>query len=250
MLSCRDLSFSYNKNSPVLKGVNIRIESGETCVLLGENGAGKTTLLKCLLGILKPTAGSVYIDGKDIKTMPRRERAKNIAYVPQSIDFGELTVEDTVLTGRVSRFNFAAGKEDRAAARRAMEETGIVGLADRMASELSGGERQKVAVARALAQEPEILVFDEPTGNLDLKSQSLLRSIIKELAAKRGIAVVIAIHDVNFALSVGDKFCALKDGSVAAFGGEQVLTEETLSFVYSTGIKIADVDGKKYIIGG
>ena len=175
MLTVEHLTYRYSRRgAPVLRGVDLTLESGEIGILLGCNGSGKTTLFKNLLGICTPDSGSVRFDGQELTALSRRRRAQYIAYVPQDIRFGELTVFDSVLLGRLSRFGLQVGPADRAAAARVLEDMGLAPLAARSVAELSGGERQKVAIARALAQEPRLLVLDEPTGNLDVSNEHLL----------------------------------------------------------------------------
>lgn len=175
MLTVEHLTYRYSRHgAPVLRGVDLTLESGEIGILLGCNGSGKTTLFKNLLGICTPDSGSIRFDGQELTALSRRRRAQYIAYVPQDIRFGELTVFDSVLLGRLSRFGLQAEPADRAAAARVLADMGLAPLAARSVAELSGGERQKVAIARALAQEPRLLVLDEPTGNLDVSNEHLL----------------------------------------------------------------------------
>ena len=175
MLTVEHLTYRYDRRgAPVLRDVDLTLESGEIGILLGCNGSGKTTLFKNLLGICTPDSGSIRFDGQELTALSRRRRAQYIAYVPQDIRFGELTVFDSVLLGRLSRFGLQAGPTDRAAAARVLADMGLAPLAARSVAELSGGERQKVAIARALAQEPRLLVLDEPTGNLDVSNEHLL----------------------------------------------------------------------------
>ena len=172
MLEIRNLCFRYDRYSPmVLDGVDLSLEAGEIGVVLGKNGSGKTTLFKTVLGIEKPKGGTIRVGGRDLSGVSRRERAGMVAYVPQEISFGALSVYDTVLTGRLAYFGYKAGKEDEEAVWRILQDMRLTEFAVRNVEHLSGGERQKVAIARALAQEPRILVFDEPTGNLDIANE-------------------------------------------------------------------------------
>ena len=155
MLEIKNLRFRYSRRGPVvLDGVDLELKDGEIGILLGKNGSGKTTLFKTILGIQKPESGSIRFDGEDLLKMNRRERAKRIAYVPQSIHFGALSVFDTVLMGRVAYFGYKAGKEDEEAVWQILHDMRLEDYAARNVEQLSGGERQKIAIARALAQEP------------------------------------------------------------------------------------------------
>ena len=171
MLEIKGLSFAYETDKPVLRGVDLSLGDGNVGILLGRNGAGKSTLLKIITGILKPSAGSVLFDGQDLLAMTRRQRAALVAYVPQQIEYGDLTVYQTVLTGRVSYYSVKPSKSDLDVVERVISEMDLSDVSCRNVQELSGGERQKVAIARALAQEPKVLVFDEPTGYLDIANE-------------------------------------------------------------------------------
>ncbi len=249
MLEIKNLEFGYKKGQPVLKDINLSLEDGEIGVLLGKNGAGKSTLFKCLLGLLKPT-GEILHDGKDLTKISRIDRAKLIAYVPQEISFGDLTVFDSVLTGRLSRFGMIAGAKDREVVNNVLEELDLSNIANKNVNQLSGGERQKVAIARALAQEPHMLVFDEPTGNLDIQNEKLIFDIAKRIAKEKNMTIIIAIHNLNFAFAFGDKFFLMKDGIIKYVGGAEILNEETIDDAFGVGVKIIEVDGNKGIIFG
>lgn len=156
MLKCENLSFRYSKNGkPVLNGASLELGAGEIGILLGKNGSGKTTLFKNILGINTPESGSISFDGENLLKMPRRERARRIAYVPQDIQFGALSVFDSILMGRVSYFGLKASHDDYVAVEKIIADMGLRDFASRNVDELSGGERQKIAIARAMAQEPK-----------------------------------------------------------------------------------------------
>ena len=249
MLEVRDLRFAYSRRSePVLRGVSLSLADGEVGIVLGRNGSGKTTLFSNILGINSPSSGGITFDGADLLRMPRRERAKLIAYVPQDIRFGALTVFDSVLMGRVARFGLTAGEEDREAARRVLADVGLTELSERTVTELSGGERQKVAIARALAQEPRLLVLDEPTGNLDIANERLILEEARKLARSRGIGVLSSLHDLNRALGFGDRFFLIKDGVVRYDCRRGEVTADMINDVFGGRVRMIDIEGEKIVI--
>ena len=251
MLSVENLTFRYGKQSaPVLNGVNLELKQGEIGILLGKNGSGKTTCFKNILGLLSPSGGSIRFDGEDMLKMPRRERARRIAYVPQDIRFGALTVFDSILMGRVSYFGLKASHEDYLATERIMAEMHLEDFAGRNVEELSGGERQKVAIARAMAQEPKLMVFDEPTGNLDIANEQLIIDEAKKLAREKNIAIFSSLHDLNQAMYFGDRFFFLKDGVIKYAGGKDIFREDVIQDIFNIQVRIVEIENQKVILGG
>lgn len=251
MLSVENLTFRYGKQSaPVLNGVNLELKQGEIGILLGKNGSGKTTCFKNILGLLSPSGGSIRFDGEDMLKMPRRERARRIAYVPQDIRFGALTVFDSVLMGRVSYFGLKASHEDYLATEQIMAEMNLEDFAGRNVEELSGGERQKVAIARAMAQEPKLMVFDEPTGNLDIANEQLIIDEAKKLAREKNIAIFSSLHDLNQAMYFGDRFFFLKDGVIKYAGGKEIFREDIIQDIFNIQVRIVEIENQKVILGG
>ena len=251
MLKVENLCFRYSKNGdPVLDGACLELKQGEIGILLGKNGSGKTTLFKNILGIEKPQSGEIRFAGENLLKMSRRERARRIAYVPQHIHFGDLTVFDSVLMGRVSFFGMKAGREDYEAVEKILEDMQLLSFANRSAEALSGGEKQKIAIARAIAQEPKLMVFDEPTGNLDMANEQLIIEEAKKLAREKGISILSSLHDLNQALSFGDQFFFLKNGVVKYAGGRETITAEVVKETFDANVRIREIDGQTVILPG
>ena len=251
MLKVDNLHFRYSKHgNPVLNGASLQLKQGEIGILLGKNGSGKTTLFKNILGIEKPESGSMQFDGENLLKMNRRERARRIAYVPQDIHFGALSVFDSILMGRVSYFGLKAGLDDYLAVEKIIGDMGLQSFAHRNVDELSGGERQKIAIARAMAQEPKLMVFDEPTGNRDIANEQLIIEEAKNLARQKNISILSSLHDLNQALYFGDKFFFLKNGVVKYAGGKEIVTETVIRDIFDIDVRIVEIDNQKVILGG
>ena len=251
MLKVDNLRFRYSRTGRyVLSDTSLELKQGEIGILLGKNGSGKTTLFKNILGIEKPKSGTLHFNGENLLKMNRRERARRIAYVPQDIHFGALSVFDSILMGRVSYFGLKASREDYLAVEKIMEDMGLTDFAHRNVEELSGGERQKIAIARAMAQEPKLMVFDEPTGNLDIANEHLIIEEAKKLAKQKNISILSSLHDLNQALSFGDRFFFLKNGTVKYAGGKEIVTEAVIQDIFDIDVKIMDIDNRKVILGG
>ena len=248
MLSCENLTFRYTRDCPVLTGASLTLERGQIGIVLGKNGSGKTTLFKNILSIHSPKSGKIRFGGEDLLKLSRRERAKRIAYVPQDIQFGALTVFDTVLMGRIARFGLRTGPEDHKAVEGILRDMGLEDFAGRNVDALSGGERQKIAIARAIAQEPQLMVFDEPTGNLDIANEQLILREAKKLARQKGISILSSLHDLNQALNFGDKFFFMKDGAVKYAGGRECFTREILRDIYDIDVTVTQIDGRTVIL--
>ncbi|MFY9756008.1 MAG: ABC transporter ATP-binding protein [Pseudolabrys sp.] len=235
----RDLTIGYPDRT-VGRGLDVALSTGEVLALLGPNGGGKTTLLKTLLGLLKPKAGEVRLGDKPLDNYSIRERARVVAYVPQvHISTFAFTVETVVLMGRTahgSLFTRPSG-QDRAVAHAALERFGIAALASRPYTMISGGERQLVLLARALAQEPQFIVLDEPTASLDFGNQGKVMREIRALA-KSGHGVLFTTHDPNHALRAADRAYLLREGTRIADGPvATVLNREQLEALYRATVE-------------
>ena len=244
ILTARELVFSYSADRPVLRGVDVSAEKGKLLCILGPNGSGKTTLLRCLLGELKITCGSVVVDGQPLQSYRPRELARLLAYVPQfprsAFDFSSIEI---VRMGRLSHTGVLGliGPQDQEVVRLAMEMTETESFAERTLSELSGGEAQRVMIARALAQQPSVMLLDEPTSHLDVRHQMTIYRMMSRLAHDWGMAVVCVSHDVNLAARFADELLLVKDGTVHAAGPpSEVIRPEILSRAYDVEIELMD----------
>lgn len=249
MLEISNLCFRYSKKSPfVLSDVNMELKKGEIGVLLGKNGSGKTTLFKNILGIEKPESGKILFNGKNISEITVKERTSYIAYVPQNIQFGDLSVFDTVLLGRMSYFGLRAGKKDLDITEKVLSDIKLDTLMSKSVEKLSGGERQKVAIARAMVQEPEMIIFDEPTVNLDISNEQLILNEVKRITVEKGIEVLISLHDLNDAIDIGDRFFFLKNGKIEYSGGKEMINEEVIKDIFDAEVSIVEYYGKKVVL--
>ena len=248
MLKIENLHYSYTGKTEVLRGADLELSEGQVGILLGKNGSGKTTLFRALLGLVKPQKGTILFEGESLLKLGRVQRAKRIAYVPQDIQFGDLTVFDSVLMGRISYFGLQASKEDYEAVEKLLVDMDLLELAHRNVTELSGGEKQKIAIARAMAQQPRLMVFDEPTGNLDIANEQLIIREAKKLAKEKNIAVLSSLHDLNQALALGDRFFFMKDGVVKYSGGREIFTPEVIKDVFGADVELLEKDGRTVIV--
>jgi iron complex transport system ATP-binding protein len=243
-----NLAFAY-KDRPVLDGVSLSIERGEMVGILGPNGSGKTTLLKIFSAVLRGR-GEVKINNRSIESYGKRELSRLFAMVPQESQIlFPYTVAEIVLMGRASYHSPLAleGKKDLEVARASMELTDSLSFSDRYLHELSGGEKQRVIIARALAQEPQILLLDEPSAFLDLKHQVQVFELMRRLNREHGLTIIAALHDLNLAALFFPRLVMLRDGRVYRDGSpKEVLTEETIEEVYGIRVRVEpDPSGEK-----
>jgi len=247
-VSVKDLGFAYD-GRPVLEGIYLEVEEGEILALVGPNGSGKTTLLRNIAGVLEPSAGAVYLDFKELREFSPRELARYLAAVEQERRVGfDFTVRELVELGRLPHLGRweRLGAEDHETIERAMELTHIQEFAERPISTLSGGERQRVFLAIALAQEPKILLLDEPTAHLDINYQIELMEIIRR-RAEAGLTIITALHDLNLAAYYADRTALLHRGRIAALGRpEEVLTARNIKRAFGAEVAV----GRNPLTGG
>jgi iron complex transport system ATP-binding protein len=247
LVEFRDVTFTYaaagsrrRTRAFRLAPLSLTVERGEILGVIGPNSAGKTTLIRLLTRVLRPSAGTIFLDGHPLGQRDGAALAREIAVVPQELPQGfPFTVEQLVLMGRYPHApgRYFESEADHAAARAAMEATGVLELATLPLAELSGGERQRAVIARALAQEPELLVLDEPTAHLDLRYQAECVGLLRRLNRERGMTVILVAHDLNLAAEISDRLLLLACGEVARVGPpEQVLDEELLREVYGCDV--------------
>ncbi len=242
MIEVEKLQFSYTQTD-ILSGVSFNADAGCCVAVLGNNGAGKSTLVKCLNRILQPREGYVYVDGRDVSALKRPAIAREMAYVAQKCEGGQLTVYDAVLLGRRPYIRFEPTAEDHRVVEEVISRMGLLDFSLRYIDELSGGELQKVMLARALAQQPKVLMLDEPTSSLDLRNQYEVMRLVRELAEEKQICVLIVIHDLNLALRYCDRFLFLKDGAVWSLGGTETVTSDTIREVYGMETTVETIHG-------
>jgi len=248
-LEISNICFGY-KSTPVLDSITMSVTSGEVVALVGPNGSGKTTLLKCIARMLKPKGGSIIIEGQNLDKVGPKDIAKLMGYVPQSAtNVFPCTVFDAVLIGRRPYLTWGVGKEDRRIISQTLGVMGLQHMAERPFNEISAGEQQKVLIARALAQEPQVLLLDEPTSNLDLRHQLEVLSTLQKATKERRISAIIAIHDLNLASRFSDKIVFLKDRHIYDAGEPRaVLTVDNVRSVYGVEVVINDNSGWPHVM--
>ncbi|MDR2461148.1 MAG: ABC transporter ATP-binding protein [Deltaproteobacteria bacterium] len=249
MLEINSLHFSYKNGHPVLTDISFKVKKGEILGIVGPNGTGKTTLLKTINKLLIPQEGKILFDGKDIAELSIKENAQLMAYVPQySSSFFPMKVIDCVMMGRVPYSQRKYTKRDKELVFSIIEETNLVEFAFRNIKEISGGERQLVYIARAMAQQPKIIILDEPTSSLDLKNQLFILNTISNMARDGEYSILMTLHDLNLASMFCDKLLMLKNSRIFAYGDPQdILTQENVDIIYGVRTSVTTEDGYKHI---
>ncbi len=241
------MAFDYPKIR-VLEEITFNLSQGDSLALLGRNGAGKSTMLKCFNRILKPKKGRVSINGIDTRDLHNREIARTMAFISQDSRGGRQTVFDTILLGRRPHIKWDMGQRDIKITQQVISRLNLDDYAMRYIDELSGGELQKVMIARALVQEPKILLMDEPTSSLDMKNQYDLTRILRKIIKEKKILAIVSMHDLNLAFRFANKFLFLREGKIDSFGGREIITEETIKRVYGVDINLIDYEGIPLIV--
>ncbi|MBS3808353.1 MAG: ABC transporter ATP-binding protein [Bacteroidales bacterium] len=246
-LSIHNITFSYN-GWPVLDEVTEEIGKGSFVAIVGPNGSGKSTLLRCIDGILKPQKGRVLLEEKDIHHLDRPSRARTFGYVPQESNHTPpATVFDAVLMGRKPYIGWRVREKDKQITSRIIHQLNIEDIAMKDVNKLSGGQRQRVFIARALAQQPEILLLDEPTANLDLRHQLEVLQLLGSVS-QDNITTLVAIHDLNLAAQYCSHFIMLKEGKIFSSGGREILTKENIEALYDIEVNIFHADNKIFFV--
>ena len=246
-LEIKNLCFAYGVHQ-VVQDVSFEAREGQFLAVLGVNGVGKSTMLKCINRINRPGAGSILVDGRDITHMDGATLAKHIGYVSQSCEFAESTVFDAVLLGRKPFIKWDVTGRDLEIVQEVLDLLSLESYALRSVNELSGGERQKVAIARVLAQQTPVLLFDEPTSNLDLKNQLEVLRIIKKIVREKELTAVVTIHDLNLALRFADRFLIMKEGRVYADGGAETVNADSIREGYGVAASVAEFGSHRVVI--
>lgn len=249
-LQVKGLSFHYKRGPQILDNISLELHPGELSALIGQNGSGKTTVLKCINGILNPSSGTMKFGGQTLSSMSLKERARLMSYVPQSIPSSmQFRVFDVVLMGRRPYLQWGVSQIDRSKVFSVLDQMGLKDLCFRPYDELSGGQKQKVLIARALVQEPSILMMDEPTSNLDLRHQIDVLKLLKKIAAEKGISVLLSAHDLNLVMNFADRLEMLKNGHICHSGAvEEVLSSDNIRDVFDVETHVGQHKGTSFVL--
>ncbi len=249
MICVENISHHYKGYPCTLKDISFKLKEGEFLAILGNNGVGKSTLLKCLNHILRADSGRVMLNEKNLLAMPIREVSKHVAFVSQSVPNTHMTVHDVVMMGRRPYMKWGFNENDHKIVHKVMQRLNLVGdIQGRFLSQLSGGERQKVMLARALAQEPKVLLLDEPTSSLDIKNQHQVLNIVHSICREDKISAIIVIHDLNLALRYCDRFLLMSKGRVYRYGDHSVLDSQALETVYGIKGCVEEISGQHMVL--
>lgn len=244
-----EISYAYPEKE-VLHNLNMNVDAGEVVGLLGPNGSGKTTFLKCIAHLYRPSRGKIYLGDKELQQFKKKELSRLVAYVPQdTTSLFPMSVLNSVLLGRTPYVRFAPTQKDMDIALASIKALGLQNLSFHKINALSGGERQCVFIARALAQEPRILLLDEPTSSLDLKHQLETLQLVRRIARELQLMVIISIHDLNLAARFVDIMLLMKEGQISAQGSpHQVMTQENIRNVYGIEATVREENDYPFII--
>ena len=247
ILEVDGVEFQY-KSKEVLKEIKFELKRNEILSILGPNGVGKTTLLKCMNAILKPKRGTVLIEDEDILKLEQIEIARRLGYVPQRCEPARLTAFDAILLGRMPHIKWNITTEDVMIVEDTIKKLNLDEMALRYIDELSGGELQKVGIARAIAQNPKLLLLDEPTSSLDLKNQLEILDTVRDVVRKENVSAIMTMHDLNLAFRYSDKFLFLKNGTIFAAGRMQDITPDIIREVYGVPVTIQNYQDVSVVI--
>lgn len=248
MIKIENLTLSYARHT-ILEKINLTIEKEQITIFLGQNGSGKTTLMSAINGLIRPREGKILIDQQDISHLSRKEVAKKIATVSQLHQFGfDYTAFEMVLMGRCAHIGYMPTKADYEKAEEALELIGIGHLKEKQVNKISGGERQLIMIARAIAQDTGIILLDEPTSYLDLKNQLKIMQLIKYINTKKKVTCVITLHDPNQALMCGDQVVMFDQGTIQTGAARSMITSEKILAVYGVNAQVIDVGPHSFVV--
>lgn len=246
-LSINGLNFQY-PGRQILKDVSFQVKKNELVSVLGPNGAGKTTLLRCINRIIKSSSGTVFIEDRDISRLSQQDIARKISYVAQQVHSSRLTVFDTILMGRYPYIQWKIGEKDLQMVQAIIQRLNLEKQTLQYVDKMSGGEFQKICIARALVQEPDVILLDEPTANLDLKNQQEILELIKLVVSTHNVSTVMSVHDINIALRYSDKLIFLKNGKIHAVLSPEAVTADIIEDVYEVRVNIHQFKDYHHVI--
>jgi len=247
ILNVDGLTFRYNGQA-VLQNLEFSVPRHEILAILGPNGVGKTTLLRCINTLLRPQSGTVLLERQNLLALRRDEVARLLAYVPQRGETGPVTAFDAILLGRRPHVGWDVTREDILKVQAIIDQLHLGSLALRSINSMSGGELQKVMIARALVQEPRLLLLDEPTSSLDLKNQVEILTFLRMIVRAHSLTAILTMHDLNQAIRFADRFLFLKDGEIFAAGTREIITPKLIEAVYGLPVTIAEVNGMPCVV--
>lgn len=248
MLKVKELSAGYGQIE-VLKNISADFYPGEITAVLGPNGSGKTTLFRTLVRLIKPRQGQILLYGQNLEKLSSKLLAQEVAYLPQLMEIaGNTTVFEAILLGRKPYLLWDTSARDLAVVEKVIRWLRLEEFAFKTVSELSGGEKQKVLLARALAQEPRVLLLDEPTNNLDPKNQLEILKLVRDLTWKEKLITIMSVHDLSLALRFAQRFILMKEGKVYYQGQKEIISRETLQDIFEAGLEVINYEGRTLIL--